>query len=738
MNLQHVFVEEAEELITELENALMELENAPETKSLIDRVFRAMHTIKGSGAMFGFDTIASFTHHIETAYDFVREGRIPVNKRLIDLTLEASDQIKRLLDSSSENESPDTGQLDGIVSEFQLLMPTHHNDPQTLSNETQNQVDTQFYTNQTNSIFRIRFRPHVDIFSSGPDPGVILEELRGMGNITIVPQTENIPPLDKLDLETCYLFWDIILTTQKPMDAIRDAFIFVEGKSDVTIHEICRSNEDSEDIRKRIGEILVERGDISPSQIDAILKKQKKFGEILVESGLVSSPKIESALKEQLHLSNNKANSTSPSIRVPADRLDHLINLVGELVITQARLSQVAGTVNNVDLMNPIEVVERLTGDLRDCVLNIRMLQIGTTFSRFRLLVRDLSSELGKEIRLITEGGETELDKTVLERLVDPLVHMIRNSIDHGIELPQERETAGKPRQGTIRLIAEHIGGNVVITIADDGKGIDPETIETKAIEKGLINTESKTEASDMYKFIFAPGFSTSTSVSNISGRGVGMDVVKRTIDDMRGSISISSRKMKGTTFSITLPLTLAIIDGLLVRVEQERFVVPLALVEECVGLSESDIAKAHNSHVMYVRNELLPYVRMREIFSISGPRPAFEQIAVVHADGQRIGIVVDEIIGDHQAVIKSLGRIYQNAAGISGATILGDGGIALIIDIPGLVQCAVEHAEDNHTSGSRSIRSRSSHTSGAPMTSHENIGHPNKEVMHDYCHNEQ
>jgi two-component system chemotaxis sensor kinase CheA len=372
---------------------------------------------------------------------------------------------------------------------------------------------------------------------------------------------------------------------------------------------------------------------------------------------------------------------------VPAERLDALVNLVGELVTVQARLSQIASRSSDGIILSLSEEVERLTGELRDTTLNIRMLPIGSTFGRFKRLVRDLSLELGKEIELTTEGAETELDKTVIEKLNDPLVHLIRNSIDHGIEAPETRTSAGKPRIGTIHLSAVHSGANVKIQIKDDGSGLNKEAILAKAIEKGLVSTNADLTDKELYNFILHPGFSTAQKVTNVSGRGVGMDVVKRAIEGLRGSIDISSEKGKGTTINVTLPLTLAIVEGLLVAIKENYFVLPLSIVEECVELTREDVQKAHGKNIAYIRGEMVPYIRLRKEFNIVGEPPSIEQIVITGNNGDRVGFVVDTVMGEHQTVIKNLGRFYKDVEGVSGATILGDGTVALIVDIPKLIK---------------------------------------------------
>ena len=379
------------------------------------------------------------------------------------------------------------------------------------------------------------------------------------------------------------------------------------------------------------------------------------------------------------------------NIRVSSEKLDKLVNLVGELVTVQARLSQTAAKKDDSELVSIAEEVERLTADLRDNTMNIRMLPIGTTFSKFKRLVRDLSKDLCKEVEMTTEGADTELDKTVIERLSDPLVHLIRNCIDHGIELPEVREACGKQRKGTVHLSAMHSGPNVLIQVRDDGEGLDKEAILAKAVERGLVLPGDELSDRDVYALIFSAGFSTSTNVTNVSGRGVGLDVVQKAVDSLRGSISIESTRGIGTTITLSLPLTLAIIEGLLVKVGEEFFVLPLSSVEECVELLRNEVSEARGRHIVSVRGLAVPYIRLREQFRISGTPPAIEQIVIVKNEGHRVGFAVDTVIGEHQTVIKTLGRVYKSVEGVSGATILGDGTVALIMDIVKIIKSVVD-----------------------------------------------
>jgi two-component system chemotaxis sensor kinase CheA len=691
---REAFKEEAHELLVELETALLELEKTPADEDLIGRVFRAMHTIKGSGAMFGFDEIAAFTHDVETVYDLVRGGKIVVTKELVDLTLSACDEIKKMVDASEEGPRADNGQTGALTHSFRSLLRDHQEPASTGEKPVSPAVPKPQMSSGRKVTYRIRFQPAPDIFVSGTNPLLLLKELRELGVCNVVAHREKIPTLDAIDPEVCYTYWDIILTTGREVDAIRDVFIFVEDSCELKIDVIDgEGGLETEGNYKKIGEILVDRGDLSIEDIKKALGSHKRIGELLVESGLVAPDKIESALIEQQHIREERQKrqgaESFTTIRVPAERLDVLVNMVGELVTIQSRLSQTAAILNNPELLLVAEEVERLTTELRGNTMSIRMLPIGTTFSKFSRLVRDLSAEMGKEIALVTEGAETELDKTVIERLNDPLVHLIRNCIDHGIEKPEVREKVGKPRTGTVHLSALHSGANVLIQIRDDGAGLDKERIREKALEKGLIAADAILSEKDFFSLICLPGFTTNSNVTSVSGRGVGMDVVKRNIEGLQGTIDIVSQSGTGTTITLKLPLTLAIIDGLLVKIGEAYFVLPLSAVDECVELTRKQVTDAHGRNLVSIRGELVPFIPLRKRFGIDGTPPEIEQIITTQIDGCRVGLVVDQVIGEHQTVIKPLGRVYRGVEEVSGATIMGDGKVALILDIGKLVRTA-------------------------------------------------
>ncbi len=747
---REAFVTEAFERIEELTEALLELENAPDDAELIGQAFRALHTIKGSGSMFGYDELASFAHDIETVFDHVREGKVPVTQRGIDLSLKACDVIKALV--SPQDYCCDQGLKEQLEEEFKMILAAAGGDFDQESLEAVIKSAGEAVSEepplyaQDLTTYRIRFAPHSDIFFSGTNPLPILNELREMGKCDVCVRTEDIAPLGEMQPDTCYLSWDIVLTTAQEENDIRDVFIFVEDRCTLRVERIEDYQVGGEgNPTKKVGEILVERGDMDEGELKKALGEQKRIGEILTEKNVVTPRIVESALAEQQHVKQvqdqRKRTESAASIRVSAEKLDSLVDLVGELVTVQSRLSQLstsdqdqelklleddlayiiadlrektdAGRTDSVmDLIEELvqthqkisvrradqtknsltavaEEIDHLTADLRDNTMSLRMLPIGSMFGKFKRVVRDLSRDLGKEILFTSEGAETEMDKSVIEQLSDPLVHLIRNCVDHGIELPDKREAAGKVKQGSVHLSARHAGAHVIIRIDDDGAGLDPDVIKEKAIERGLVTAGADLTDREIFSQIFAPGFSTAREVSSVSGRGVGMDVVKKNIEALRGTVDIQSEKGIGTAVVLKLPLTLAIIDGFLTRVYDQHFVFPLSSVDECMFLTKDNQAMGDVRNVVKVRGQLVPYVRLREQFHIHNQPPAIEEIVICDIESQRIGFVVDHIVGTHQTVIKSLGRAYRDIQGLSGATITGDGSVALIIDPAMLAQAA-------------------------------------------------
>ncbi|MBE0504725.1 MAG: chemotaxis protein CheA [Desulfuromonadales bacterium] len=691
--LAATFREEASEVLSELETSLLDLNDTPDNMELIDRIFRALHTIKGSGGMAGLSDVAAFAHEVETIFVGVRSGEIAVTTELINLTLQSCDQLKKMIETTGSVLKKHLSKVDGLVSALRLLSSSL--EPTDPAESAQEVVPHQ--RDEDMATYRIRFQLTPDIFAHGVNPLYLLRELKQLGDCQVVAQVEAIPDLEAFDAESCYLWWDVILTTNQGRNAIEDVFIFVSDSCQLQI-EVVEAEwiERSDD--KRLGEILMERGDISSADLLAVLAEHKKIGEILVARKLASAGEIAAALIEQDQVKSQREarlnREALNSVRVKSEKLDALVNLIGELVTVQARLSQIAGSAELADLMTVSEEVERLTWDLRDQVLTIRMLPIGATFNKFKRLVHDLSQELGKNLQIVTDGAETELDKTVIERLNDPLMHLIRNAVDHGIEAPEVRRQKHKPEVGTVWLSAAHVGASVIIVVRDDGQGIDRTAVRRKAESVGLLAPGAEISDRDLLRLTLAPGFSTAREVTEVSGRGVGMDVVKRAIDALRGELEITSKAGEGTTFTIKLPLTLAIIDGLLVQIGVENYILPLSAVVECLELRSSQTVGS-SRNIVNVRDKIIPYVRLRDEFSVAGEPPEIEQVVIADIGGDQLGFVVDTVIGEHQTVIKNLGSLYHDVKGISGATILGDGRVALILDPPALQQLALTRERD-------------------------------------------
>jgi two-component system chemotaxis sensor kinase CheA len=725
---RETFREEAEELLSQLEDVLLELETHPEDVELVNAAFRAVHTIKGSAGMFGFEKAGRFTHDLENLLDACRGGLRAVDSRVIDLSLRARDKIRSML-AEADGSGPFDEEAQALMAEFRAAIeddsrvaqapesveaapgPGPVADPghaahiadgsgrvasagQAVASHpeiSQPAADQSGYKSGAEETYRIVFEPTPEIFMNGTKVLKLIEELADLGTLSVVPVVEAIPPIELLDPERCYVSWHAILTTSAGIDAIRDVFIFVEGASKVVIEHLDIPDEDG-GRQKRIGEMLLERGLVRPEDLGEALKSQKRLGEVLLENKVLKPSDLESVLAEQAHIKQaqeHQHDTSAMSVRVASVKLDQLVDLVGEMVTLQARLTSSTSTMGNTTLSGIAEQLERLVSQLRDNAMSVRMLPIGSTFNKFRRVVRDLSSELGKDVELLTEGAETELDKTVIERLNDPLVHIIRNSLDHGVESPEQRKAAGKPAKGTVCLKASHSGAHVVIQVSDDGKGLDMDAIRRKATERGLITPGEVLSDAEAGLLIFRAGFSTAARVTSVSGRGVGMDVVKREIDSLGGTVSVESSPGVGSTISLQIPLTLAIIEGLLVRIADEHFVLPLSSVEACIELPDEAGQARDGARLLSYRGDLLPYVELRDAFAIQGAVPGFRQVVVVNSQEQKVGFVVDAVIGDYQTVIKPLGRMFKDVSGISGATILGDGTVALIIDFNRLAHSA-------------------------------------------------
>jgi two-component system, chemotaxis family, sensor kinase CheA len=653
------FREEAREILTDLEAAVLDLNANRSDLEVVRRIFRGLHTIKGSGAMFGFERLAAFTHHLEAAFDMVRNGSLEVSPGLIDQTLAAIDQITAMLGEGSPGvATADPAACDRILLAVRDLAGVGADaEPKRPSEPAPDDVPAAIGPGRA---WRIRFAPGPDLMRYGASPLLLLRELGQLGSLSVKAVMDGIPPLEEMDPERCYVRWEMALTTAAELEAIRDVFIFVE--------DTC--------------ELSIEPGPESEPQAGARTRSA------------CTADLTAQALEEQRSAlpgrrSYDKPDSAS-SLRVPAAKLDAFVDLVGELVTVQAHLTELAAGRDDAEVTVVAEEIERLTAALRDSSMSLRMVPIRSTFEKFRRLVHDLARDLGKSVELTIEGAETELDKTVIEQLGDPLMHLIRNSMDHGIEPADLRAASGKPPRATIHLSARHSGASVLVAVEDDGRGIDAEAVRRRASERGLIAADAELSESEILALIFRPGFSTAREVTDVSGRGVGMDVVRQRVESLRGAAEVASRPGRGTSVTLRLPLTMAIIDGLLVAVGDACFVLPLASTLECIDLTRDDIARAHGRHLANVRGDIVPWIRLREQFGMPSSPPEIEQIMLVDTAQGRFGFVVDRVLGNCQTVIKSLGRFYREVQAISGATILGDGTVALILDPERLIQDAV------------------------------------------------
>ncbi len=702
---QDMFREEASELLQGMEDALLEIENTPDDPDLINAIFRAAHTIKGTGGVFGYDHVQAFTHVAENVLDKVRDGDISVDSNLVALLLKCRDHIEQLVESAVNDEEKPVD--DVMVNDAELLngLRLYLEGDSTASSELSiaddpvEQLNSARYVEADNWHISLRF--DAEVLQNGMDPLSFLRYLKKLGTLVSVSTLyDALPDMVDLDPELCYLGFELDMQTDADKEQIEQVFEFVAELAQIHIlppranilryAEMINSLPDDE---QRIGEILLASGALTQRELNEALANQNAdadsqkslLGDALIEDNVVHKEIVDVALEKQSKAKARKA-SESRSLRVDADKLDKLINLVGELVISGATTNLQAQRLNDEQLLESTAQMSHLVEEIRDNALTLRMVQIGETFNRFQRVVRDVSKELGKNIKLEISGADTELDKTVVEKIGDPLMHLVRNSMDHGIESAAERLAAGKPEQGVLRLNAFHDSGSIVIEVSDDGKGLSKERILAKAMEKGLIESGQNLTDKEIYRLIFEAGFSTAEQVTSLSGRGVGMDVVRRNIEALRGAVDVDSTPGKGSTVSIRLPLTLAIIDGFLVGVGDASYVIPLDMVIECIELDDEDRQGGDLGYIN-LRGEILPYLRLRDAFNENHDYPARESIVVVQYGSQRAGFVVDELLGELQTVIKPIGKILQGVKGISGATILGTGDVAVILDVYNLVQ---------------------------------------------------
>ncbi|WP_248802344.1 chemotaxis protein CheA [Pseudomonas sp. MWU13-2100] len=706
MNLDDVlqtFIAESQELLLLMEDALLRIEQVPDDVDTINALFRVAHTIKGSAGLFGLTPIVAFTHVAESVLDRVRGNELRVDEALSALFLQVRDHLGELIELLAQH-----GDLQGITVDHErqgsalvarlnrYLAPSPEPEPGAL-----------VATAASDSAGGLRhwhlsLRFGSDVLRNGMDPLSFLRYLKSFGQITrVVCMTDRLPEVAAMDPESCYLGFELGFVSDVDQATIESAFEFVREDSQICVLPPERQPADFQALIERLGsdpqallEVFIACGSLTREDWQAATQVRPATS--------MPTPEVtpDQPLPQGDGLSRSKPTREARSvegnlIRVDAGKLDQLINLVGELIIAGAGANLVAARTGIGEMIEATSSLSRLVEEVRDSALTLRMVQIGATFNRFQRVVRDVSKELGKDIVLEVNGAETELDKTVVERIGDPLTHLVRNAMDHGIEAVQLRRDRGKPAQGTVRLNAYHEASSIVIEVSDDGGGLNKQRILDKARERGLLAEGQVLADKDILNLIFEPGFSTAEQVSSLSGRGVGMDVVKRNITALRGSVNLESEEGVGTTVRIRLPLTLAIIDGFLIGVGKASYVVPLDMVEECIELSADD---CNNQDYLDLRGSVLPVLRLREMFAVDEPNTGRENIVVVHYAGVRVGLVVDQLLGEFQTVIKPLGKLFGTAHGLGGFTILGSGAVALILDIPNLLGQVVSQQKHGTT----------------------------------------
>ncbi len=693
--MKATYIQEANELLENLESSLLSLEDNPNDTSNIEQVFRVMHTLKGNSSMFGLSKIAEFVHDLETIYDKIRQGEMELTKEILNTTLASFDHLNLIIvDSDLEDEKNKEnhvalihkihGFIQGTTVSQAIVVPSEKAETTTPSVIPDNILRTYY----------VHFEPKTEFFLDGSNPLILVAELCQLGKHLVVPHFHKVTSIDDFNPTSCITFWEIYIESGGAKDKIDDVFVFAESNAKIEVVELTSSDLISnKEFAEKVQELkfkdqLIDR--------EVLFELAARLGKSIVPD-LPILPAIDA--NELLAESKNTQKSETKekvvsSIRVSSDKLDELMNLVSELVTTQASLTLYNQKNETPELELISENIEKLSRRLRDIAFGMTLVPINNMFSRFQRLVRDVSMALNKEVQFVTEGGETELDKSIIETLTDPLMHIIRNSLDHGLELPDVRERLGKPRKGTVKLKAFYSGISVYIQIIDDGKGIDVNVIREKAVSKGFIKSDDVLTDKEVFDFIFYPGFSTAAVVTDISGRGVGMDVVKRNISELKGSIIVESSVNIGTTLTIKLPLSLSIIDGLLVDVANVYYIIPLSVVDKCYEVDNLEMMNNFNQ-LLVLDEQQVPFINVRKEFGyeeISNSEKS--QIIVVSDSDRRVGISVDHIVGEYQAVVKPIGKYYKNQDFISGATILGDGSIALVMDTHKIIDLYTEHAK--------------------------------------------
>lgn len=680
---QQKFVEEAQDNVAAIEEALFELEKNPDDKEIVERLFRSMHTIKGSGAMFGFNDLSHFTHNLETLYDCVRNDTVKVNKDIISLTFESLDYIRQLLDvgEGTLTDPADIQRQKDYIAKItkyfpegqQLTLSSAEKAALAAKQAAGGSAPTAAAAPQPEvkgpKNYLVTFAPFESLLNNGTNPLFMLDDLTALGKYRTVAFTGAVPPIDKFEPLNLYVKWQVILSTDQDVNEIKDVFIFVEDECRMDIAELPS------------GDIIADTAKLDPIIAKAIDSQAELKADDFAAFKQVPKPaEVKKAEARPAAAAKQQENKIS-SIRVSSEKIDDLVNAVSELVTMQAQLNLFAVKQNDPNLEAIAEQMEKITRQLRENSFSISLIPLQGELVQFQRLVRDLCNKLGKQMEFVVEGGEIELDKNIIDHLKDPLLHIIRNSGDHGIETPEERIAKGKNPVGTILLKAFYSGSSVIVQVSDDGKGMDPDKIFKKAVEKGLVDASARLSKKEILNLIFASGFSTADKVSDVSGRGVGMDVVKSKIAEIRGEVTVDAEVGKGTTITMELPLTLSIIDGLLTRINGEQYVFPFSNVERILQPSEVEMSASGMGDFFTYGGAQLACIDLNKIFN--GRATDFEKgkVLIVGQGDKRVGMVVDAVLGEYQIVVKPLGRFLRSVDMISGASVMGDGSLSLIID---------------------------------------------------------
>ncbi len=672
---QDIFIEEANDLINQLEEKLLQLEGVGSDLDLVDDIFRIMHTLKGNSNMFGYAHLGEITHHLENIYDAIRSEKLAINRDILDITLQCIDHFRNLIEDIDLSNDSNKEIQESILQDIEKIL-----DSEGSSEKTDEQTIKEDDTTGNMKTFYFYFEPEGNIFDDGTNPLYFIYDLHDIGNCLINTVTDSLPEGDEYNPENCYTSWHVVIATSEAKDTLIDNFMFLKEESQPKIEILNRGDlTKNNDFVKTFHSLAIKNNSVY-DQLHKLFDKPETAATTTTEARKIKK--------------SSAADSSIASIRVSSAKIDLMMNLISELVTKQAELSMISDTAENTQLTELAESIESISRDLRDNAFSISLIPLEKSVLRFQRLVRDVSGKFDKQVDFVVEGKETELDKTIIEKIVDPIMHILRNSIDHGIETPAVRTQKGKTPNGTIRLRAFPSGAHVIIEISDDGSGIDIEKVRKAAIRKGYLSETDPFTTEDMIKMILSPGFSTAENISEVSGRGVGMDVVNQKIAEIRGELDIKTEKDVGTVITIKLPLTISIIDSLLVMIGETYYLIPLSVVERCAEVLTPTITEA-TSQYLNLDHEYIPFIDLHKEFEFNSERLDYQRLILVKHKDMQVALVVDQIVGNHQAVLKSLGQAYRKQEIISGASILGNGEVALVMDTNKLVQEFMATRED-------------------------------------------